>query len=127
MRRASGHSAVPLALDEDATEDLALDTPAAAAVVCLKLQAWGGIGNLIEAAEAARRAGMLVTLGSTLEGPVGIAASLTAAQIIGPELDSGLGTLEVFEEDFPVLTAADGRLSAPGGIGLGVDADGVRC
>jgi len=127
MRELKGTSGIPLGLDEDATEIGAFDQPLAADVVCLKLQAWGGLDNLIQAAGRAREAGLLVTYGSTLDGPVGIAASLIAAQAVQPDLACGLGTLEAFEESFDALEVADGQMSSPEGPGLGTDPEGTRC
>jgi O-succinylbenzoate synthase len=81
----------------------------------------------IEAAARARESGMQVLIGSTLEGAVGMAASLVAAQVVKPDLASGLSTLDLFEDNFEAFPA-DGPLgSAPSGIGLGTDPDGTIC
>lgn len=124
LRELAGLSPIPLALDEDATAEGALAGPAVARAVCLKLQAWGGIDRLVEAARAARSAGMLTYLGSSLDGPISIAAAGHAAAVIGPELDSGLATLDqlVLPEADPLVD--NGFLSLGDHPGLGIDPDG---
>jgi len=127
MRALHQRASVQTALDEDATIPGAMDTPMAADSVCLKLQAWGGIDRLVEAAGVAHQAGLTVTYGSTLEGPVGITASLIAADLAPADLPSGLGTLSLFKEDFPALVVRSGALAAPSGAGLGTGPEGVEC
>lgn len=127
MRALRQRTSVHTALDEDATLPGAMDTPLAADSVCLKLQAWGGIDRLVAAAQLAHQAGLTVTYGSTLEGPVGITASLIAADLAPADLPSGLGTLSLFKEEFPALIVRDGTLTAPPGAGLGTGPEGVEC
>ncbi len=53
-------------------------------LVCLKIARCGGIAGTLAAAERARAAGYEVYLASTLDGPLGIAAALHCAAVIGP-------------------------------------------
>ena len=118
---------MPLALDEAATNHAALEVPAAANAICLKVQAFGGIDQTVSAAVKARDAGLAVLLGSTLEGAVGMAASLVAAQLIQPDLASGLSTLDLFDDTFPAFRLDPRAAYAPQGPGLGTDPDGSPC
>ena len=95
MRAVRALSPVPVALDETATARGAL-VPGVAGYACLKLAAWGGISPLIAAARRARSAGMRVYVSSSLDGPVGIAASRAAAAAIRPDAACGLATLALF-------------------------------
>jgi L-alanine-DL-glutamate epimerase-like enolase superfamily enzyme len=126
VRRLLGNG-IPLALDEAATAHDGLDDPRPADAACLKVQAFGGIDKTIEAAIRARQSGMQVLIGSTLEGAVGMAASFVAAQIVKPDLASGLSTLSLFSEDFDAFPNNGPFGSAPLGIGLGTDPDGTLC
>ena len=103
------------------------DEPRPADAACLKVQAFGGMDRTIEAASRARESGMQVLIGSTLEGAVGMAASFVAAQVVKPDLASGLSTLDLFEDDFDSFPAEGPFGSAPAGIGLGTDPDGTIC
>ena len=114
-----------LALDEAATNHEALDSPAPADAICIKVQAFGGINLAVDAAAKARAAGMQVLVGSTLEGAVGMAASLVAAQLIQPDLASGLSTLDLFDDSFPAFRLDPTNALAPIGLGLGTDPDGT--
>lgn len=116
-----------LALDEAATNHAALETPLPAEAICLKVQAFGGIDKTVEAATKARLAGLQVLLGSTLEGAVGMSASLVAAQIVQPDLASGLATLDLFDDSFPAFEIDPLSTTAPVGLGLGTDPDGMPC
>ena len=127
MRSIRSKSDVQISIDESATDSGALDAPLAADAVCLKLQAWGGIDRLIAAATKARSAGLLVYLGSTLEGPISIAAALHAAAVIQPDLDSGLATLDVFEGYDNVLQLSGGQIELSNAPGLGLAPDGAAC
>lgn len=111
---------VALAIDETAADPGALERRVCRAV-CLKVARCGGISGLLEAAARARRAGYEVYLASTLDGPLGIAAALHAAAVIGPDRPCGLATLDLFERSVPGLTVAHGELRAPDGPGLGTD------
>jgi len=125
--RSLGGPRMALALDEAATNHEALERPAAADAVCLKVQAFGGMDLTIQAAARAREAGLKVLVGSTLEGAIGMAGSLVAAQIIQPDLASGLSTLDLFEDRFEALPSGVPFGSAPPGLGLGTDPDGTPC
>jgi L-alanine-DL-glutamate epimerase-like enolase superfamily enzyme len=106
---------VPVAMDETATLPGAV-TSGAADGVCLKVAACGGIGGLLAAADAARAAGAFVYLGSTYDGPVGIAAGVHAAAALQPTPACGLATLRLFEGVHEVPFGAVGP-----GLGLPVD------
>jgi L-alanine-DL-glutamate epimerase-like enolase superfamily enzyme len=111
-------SPVALAIDESAASPGALDRRACTAV-CLKISRFGGITGLVAAAGRARRAGYEVYLASTLDGPLGIAAALHAAAVIGPDRPNGLATLsQIADRDDP-LPAVHGHISVPSGPGLG--------
>lgn len=117
---AAGTGTARLILDECATEPEAFRGIPAAHACTLKLQAWGGCRNLIHAAGKARAIGMDVMLGSTLEGPVGTAASLHCAAALAPELPSGLATLDMFAETSGLGWVQSGAATIPSGPGLGV-------
>jgi L-alanine-DL-glutamate epimerase-like enolase superfamily enzyme len=89
--------AVPIVMDETAAEPGAPGSGAADGV-CLKLAACGGITGLLAAAEAARAAGSFVYVGSTYDGPVGIAAGRAAAAALQPTPPCGLATLALFTD-----------------------------
>jgi L-alanine-DL-glutamate epimerase-like enolase superfamily enzyme len=110
-------SPVPVALDEIAMD--ALDERMADAV-CLKIARCGGITGLIAAAKRARTAGYQVYLASTLDGPLGIAAALHAAAVIGPDRPCGLATLSMFDLRNDPLPARHGLITAPATPGLGL-------
>jgi L-alanine-DL-glutamate epimerase-like enolase superfamily enzyme len=115
----------PVALDETAAEPGALGSGAADAV-CLKISRCGGISGLIAAARLVRASGAEVYLASTLDGPIGIAAGLHAAAVLGstgPILPCGLATLPLFEGLENPLPARDGKISLPTAPGLGLDPD----
>jgi L-alanine-DL-glutamate epimerase-like enolase superfamily enzyme len=103
---------VPIVMDETAAEPGAVSSGAADGV-CLKVAACGGISGLLAAAEAARAAGAFVYVGSTYDGPVGIAAGVHAAAALQPTPACGLATLRLFADarDVPF---------APRGPGFGV-------
>jgi o-succinylbenzoate synthase len=123
MARLSDLTVTPLALDESAGAPGALDRRVCAAV-CLKIARCGGISGLIAAADRARAAGYEVYLASTLDGPLGIAAALHAAAVISPDRPCGLATLGLFDGRRDPLPARNGRMSAPGGPGLGAELHG---
>ncbi|MGB2711187.1 MAG: enolase C-terminal domain-like protein, partial [Conexibacter sp.] len=116
-------TAIPVAMDETGVAPGALDS-GVCRLVCLKLSRCGGITGLIEAAERARDAGSEVYLGSTFDGPLGIAGALHAAAAIRPTRPCGLATLDAFADlplD-PLLRTANGLMQVPDGPGLGVRA-----
>ena len=95
LRAVRDGTAVPIAMDET-------NEPGAGAtqLVCLKLSRSGGISGLLRDAAAARAAGSAVYVASTFDGPLGIAASLSAAAALaadGPLPACGLATLDAFE------------------------------
>lgn len=109
---------VPVSLDETAADPGALESRICHAV-CLKVARCGGITPTLAAARAARAAGYLVYLASTLDGPLGIAAALHVAAAIGPDLACGLATLSLFSQHPRSLVPEAGSLTAPSGPGLG--------
>ena len=124
LRELRSQTQLPLAIDETAADPESLRAGVADAV-CLKLSRCGGVSGLLDDAAAARASGSRVYLGSTYDGPVGIAAALHAAAAIGPDHPCGLATLELFEPGD--LTTIDqnlavraGRLAVPVRPGLGL-------
>jgi o-succinylbenzoate synthase len=116
--RLSRQTLVPLSIDESAAAPGALDRRACDAV-CLKIARCGGITGVLRDAARARAAGYEVYLASTFDGPLGIAAALHAAVVLAPDRASGLATLPLFDGRRDPLPAADGRMRAPAGPGLG--------
>ncbi len=116
---------IPLAIDESAEDPMALDEPRSADLACLKIARCGGITATIAATARARAAGYEVYLASTLDGPLGIAAALHAAAVIGPVRACGLATLGLFAaidepDGFPdPLPIRGGTIAVPAGSGLG--------
>jgi L-alanine-DL-glutamate epimerase-like enolase superfamily enzyme len=86
--------------------------------LCLKVAACGGITGLIADATRARELGYQVYLASTLDGPLGIAAALHAAAVVGPDRQCGLATLDRFDRE-PPLRSVEGTMALPAGPGLG--------
>ncbi len=111
-------SPVPISLDESTVLPGALDSQVCDAV-CLKVTRCGGIAGLLRASQRARAAGYSVYLASTFDGPLGIAAALHAAALVGPEHACGLATLSIFEGRDDPLPARNGFVSVPTGAGLG--------
>lgn len=118
IRALAAETDIPLALDESAADSAALVEPAGA-LMCLKIARCGGLTGLLETARRARAAGYEVFLASTLDGPLGIAATLHAAAILRPARASGLATLSMFADRENPLPAAAGRIAVPAGPGLG--------
>jgi o-succinylbenzoate synthase len=123
LRAVQEATELTIAMDETSAGPGALDSGACRAV-CLKLTRCGGISGLLDAAARARAAGTEVYLASTFDGPLGIAAALHAAAVLGPLRPCGLATLDAFAElDVdPALAVRDGVMQAPSGPGLGVRA-----
>ncbi|MFZ1995680.1 MAG: enolase C-terminal domain-like protein [Solirubrobacteraceae bacterium] len=109
---------VPLALDESAGDPDALTRPAAD-FMCLKISRCGGISAMLDMAARARAAGYGIYLASTLDGPLGIAAAVHAATVIGPDRACGLATLGLFDDRPDPLPAVRGSIAPPDGPGLG--------
>ena len=112
LRAVRERVAVPVVMDETAWEPGAIASGAADGV-CLKVAACGGISGLLAAAAAARAAGAFVYVGSTYDGPVGIAAGVHAAAALQPTPACGLATLRLFA-NVPEVPFA------PRGPGLGI-------
>jgi o-succinylbenzoate synthase len=118
MRKLATATRVPIALDETVSAIGALDRRVCQAV-CLKIASCGGITGVVECARQARAAGYEVYLASTLDGPLGIAAALHTAAVVGPRRACGLATLALFADREDPVPARDGRIDVPGGAGLG--------
>ncbi|MHB8658185.1 MAG: mandelate racemase/muconate lactonizing enzyme family protein [Solirubrobacteraceae bacterium] len=118
IRSVAARAPVPVAIDESARLPGALEDRVCQAV-CLKIAACGGISGLLQAARRARAVGYEIYLASTLDGPLGIAAALHAAAAIEPDRPCGLATLGRFQARTDPLPAVGGRISPPGGAGLG--------
>jgi L-alanine-DL-glutamate epimerase-like enolase superfamily enzyme len=112
-----------VAIDETAAEAGALSARVADAV-CLKTSRCGGISGLLAAAVLVRTSGAEVYLGSTLDGPLGVAGAVHAAAALaagGPLPHCGLATLDAFADLENPLPARDGMITVPVAPGLGVD------
>jgi L-alanine-DL-glutamate epimerase-like enolase superfamily enzyme len=107
-----------IAVDETAPEAVGRHGRRACGAVCLKIAASGGITGLINDAGRARELGYEVYVASTLDGPLGIAAGLHAAAVVGADRHCGLATLGRFDRGDP-LEASGGLIPVPAGPGLG--------
>ncbi len=111
---------VTLALDESASAVLRTRARGVGDAVCLKIGSSGGITGLVAEAKLARQLGYEVYVASTLDGPLGIAAALHAAAVVGPDRPCGLATLGRFGRAVPeTLRPAGGQMRQPAGPGLG--------
>jgi L-alanine-DL-glutamate epimerase-like enolase superfamily enzyme len=119
MRQVRDRVPVRVAMDETAVEPGSL-TAKVADAVCLKVSSAGGISALLAKAALVRASGADVYLGSTYDGPLGIAAAVHCAAALKPMAASGLSTLELFADDFTVLAVEDGQIAVPTKPGLGV-------
>jgi L-alanine-DL-glutamate epimerase-like enolase superfamily enzyme len=119
VARAAPNSA--LATDESASDEFGMFARRRCDAVCLKIAASGGITGLISDAKRARELGYEVYVASTLDGPLGIAAALHAAAVVGPDRHCGLATLGRFgAAAVPAgLEPQGGLMSIPAGAGLG--------
>ncbi len=111
-----------VSIDETAAEHGALGAGVADAV-CLKISRCGGISGLLAAAALVRASDAEVYVGSSLDGPLGIAASVHAAVALasrGPVAPCGLATLSMFAGLDDPLPAQRGQIAAPSAPGLGV-------
>jgi L-alanine-DL-glutamate epimerase-like enolase superfamily enzyme len=114
----SALTSLPVSIDETAADPRALERRVCEAL-CLKIaRCWGVTGSL-ETARRARATGYDVYLASTLDGPLGIAAALHVAAVIGPARPCGLATLPLFEGRDDPLPPRQGRIAVPAGPGLG--------
>ncbi|MDQ6743817.1 MAG: mandelate racemase/muconate lactonizing enzyme family protein [Candidatus Dormibacteraeota bacterium] len=121
--RLLGDSGMPLAADESlASPDLASALAEAGIVCAMKLGTLGGPVPLCELAAGARGP---VTVGSSFETAIGIAAAVHAACALVPEpLACGLATGTLLDDDLAFGADLRGpRLQAPTGPGLGVELD----
>jgi len=126
VRQVRERVAVRVAIDETAAEPGALGAGVADAV-CLKISRCGGIGGLVAAAALVRASGAEVYVSSTLDGPLGIAASLHAAAALaghGPLAPCGLATLGLFYDEPNPLPTVKGTMAVPRTPGLGVGPGG---
>ena len=119
MRAVRDRVAVRVAMDETAAHAGAL-TARVADAVCLKIARCGGISGLLAQAALVRASGAEVYVASTFDGPLGIAAAVHCAAALRPTSACGLGTLELFDDEFDVLSLEDGTIAVPTGPGLGV-------
>jgi L-Ala-D/L-Glu epimerase len=109
-----------LATDESASAEFGTFARRCCDAVCLKIAASGGITGLLGDAERARELGYEVYVASTLDGPLGIAAALHAAAVVGPDRHCGLATLGRFVPGVPPeLVPNGGLMRPPAGPGLG--------
>ena len=120
VRESVAGEGIRIAMDETAADPAARRSGACDAVA-LKLSSCGGIGGLLAAAREARDTGAEVYVGSTYDGPPGIAAALHAAAVLHPLPPCGLATLDLFEDLEDPFPARDGAIGVPAGPGLGVD------
>lgn len=126
MRKVRDRVSVRVSIDETAAEPGALAAGVSDAV-CLKISRCGGISGLLAAATLVRATGAEVYLASTLDGPLGIAASIQAAAALasrGPVAPCGLATLSMFEGIENQLPVIDGAIAVPSAPGLGVSLGG---
>ena len=117
LAEVAGATLVPISMDETASDPGAFERRVCDAV-CLKIASFGGLRPVVDAARRARTAGYEIYLASMLDGPLGIAAALHAAAAVQPDRASGLATLGLFEDETPLKPFA-GRMTVPGGPGLG--------
>jgi L-alanine-DL-glutamate epimerase-like enolase superfamily enzyme len=121
--RLRDESGMQLAVDESlARPELAAALAAAGLVSAIKL---GTLGGPLAACELAARARGPVTIGSSFETAIGIAAALHVACAMVPEpLPCGLDTGSLLDDDLAFGALLTGpRLQAPRGPGLGVELD----
>lgn len=119
---------MPIAADESVIDLASVDQiiAARAADVLVLKPAWMGLRESIAAADRAHAAGLGVSVTSTLDSSVGIAAAAqVAAAIRGPLRACGLATAALLAGDLvrQPLRVADGVLHLPDRPGLGVDVD----
>jgi L-alanine-DL-glutamate epimerase-like enolase superfamily enzyme len=113
MREVRERVPVRIAMDETVAEPGAVASGAADAV-CLKISRSGGITPLLAQAALARTSGAEVYLGSTFDGPLGIAAAIHCAAALRCRTPCGLATASQFEGGAPAVPL----LAVPSGPGL---------
>jgi L-alanine-DL-glutamate epimerase-like enolase superfamily enzyme len=119
VRAAVAGEGMRIAMDETAADPAARRSGVCDAVA-LKLSSCGGVGGLLAAAREVRETGTETYVGSTYDGPPGIAAALHAAAVLHPLPPCGLATLRLFEGLEDPLPPRDGAIALPEGPGLGV-------
>jgi len=99
-----------------------------AAVAVVKPSAVGGPQRALDLAHHAQRHGMRVVFGSVLESAVGLTAAVhTAAAWSDGSAVAGLATGHMFSQDVaPPPMVADGVITVPTGIGLGMTLPDAR-
>jgi L-Ala-D/L-Glu epimerase / N-acetyl-D-glutamate racemase len=115
LRALRDRTSVPLAMDET-------DAPGSGAtqLVCLKLSRAGGIGALLAKAAFCHAVGEEVYVASTLDGPLGIAASVHCAAALRIARPCGLATLDRLDGVDPgAFAPVGGLLEVPRSPGLG--------
>ncbi|HEU4431160.1 MAG TPA: o-succinylbenzoate synthase [Myxococcota bacterium] len=122
--RVRARSAVPIALDESACDDAALELAlklAAADVLVIKPALLGGPRAARAAALRARDAGIDVVVTSFLDSAIGVAAALhCAATLVPNDRACGLASGALFERDLAALRIENGALRLPPEHGLGL-------
>ncbi len=122
--RLRARSPVPIALDESAADEGALDAALrlrAADVLVLKPALLGGPCAAREVALRARDAGMTVVPTSFLDSAIGVAAALhLAASLPDARHACGLATGALLAIDLAELPISNGEMALPGGAGLGI-------
>jgi o-succinylbenzoate synthase len=121
LREVRAGSRVRIAMDESGAEPGAVASGATDAI-SLKIARCGGISGLLAQAALAATAGTEVYVGSTFDGPLGIAAGIHAAAALAPDRACGLGTLDAFADSEPTdaLRPQRGVVQVPRAPGLGV-------
>ena len=119
---------VKIAADEDVADAgsaAAVIVSAAADVIVIKPVALGGIGPSWRLMQAAKAAGLGVTVTTGIETGVGTAAALHLAAALGGEGAAGLATLDLLESSLvrERLVIEGGSMVLPPGPGLGVSLD----
>jgi o-succinylbenzoate synthase len=129
MRRLRREASVPLAVDEalyDIESARRLLAAQAADVLIIKPQLAGGLRIGRQIVQLAAQSAVQCVVTSTIESGIGVAGALHLVAA-SPEISlaCGLATLDMFVDDLILeeLLLADGRLTLPGGLGLGVHLD----
>jgi L-alanine-DL-glutamate epimerase-like enolase superfamily enzyme len=121
-------SPVPIAADEsvlDLRAAEALLEADAVDVLVIKPARVGGIRAAHRVARLAAEADVAVVISTLFETGIGIAGGLQLAAALPSDMAHGLATAGLLEDDLVEhsLVIADGRMTLPHGIGLGVELD----
>jgi muconate cycloisomerase len=129
LREITRRTGVPVMADESVcspSDALAVVREEAADVIALKTTKLGGLRESVKTAAVAEAAGLACHGATSLEGPFGTAASLhfacaTPAVNFGSELFGPL----LLKESYTTtdLVYAEGQVTLPAGLGLGLDPD----